>query len=456
MALGVRDKPKNAQPQSPLGVRHDPNAEPANLMGAKKPASPSVPEFSGPSVPPVPTTPPPGVGPQLPPQQNGPIFPQDAAQPIAFNGGFYNPTTAPFGMDMSQPGQREQFWDNNQGMWFQSPQLDWVDSQLGQFSDPWQSETFNTGMLDTMGDPGAGQTYWNGVRGDFNSMGSGLGSGYTGPNNSQTAFDMTKGMLPGSLQPQFDAYYDRMKQKAMSDVNSQSAARGAYGSNAALNNSIGAGIDVEAQRAKAATDFMLADSQNQASWQGLLGNQGRNADLTGLQTFDSKLKGSQFGLDKMRLGGDLAFRSEEMDFAKDKALSDLAFGIDDQRMDRISTGAEMGLASDAAHRGRLGDAFSAAGETQDARERRIQGLYGAVEGMSTDVQNFFMSNYDALLSGDQQAFEQSIDAMLAQYADQRGWSDTQQAEMKQDLMDAADTYMSIMGMPGGVTGASKK
>ncbi len=446
MALGVRDKNPKPGNTAPLGVPTNPNVPPANLMGGTKPSGPSVPEYKGPPVPPAPTTPPPGLGPPLPPS-NGPIFPQDAAQPIAFNGGYYNPTTAPFGMDVSQPGQREQFWDNNQGLWFQSPQLDWVDSQLGQFSDPWQSEAFNTDMLGKMGQPGAGQQFWNGISGQFNSMGQGLDNGYTGPNNAQAAFDSTQGMLPGSMQPQFDAYYDRMKQKAMSDVNSQSAARGAYGSNAALNNSIGAGIDVEAQRAKAATDFMLADSANQRDWQGLLGNQGRNADLSGLGIFDSKLRGSQFGLDKARLGGDLAFRSEEMGFNKDKALSDLAFGIDDQRAERISNGAEMGLASDAAHRGRLNDAFGAAGETQDAREKRIQTLYGAVEGMSTDVQNFFMSNYDALLSGDQKAFEASIDAQLAQYADQRGWSDTQQAEMKQDLMDAADTYMSIMGKP---------
>jgi len=449
MALGVRDKPKNPRVQSPLGVQHDPNVAPANLMGAKKPASNSVPEYQGPAIPAAPTTPgAPGAGPPLPPQ-NGPIFPQDAAQPISFNGGYYNPTTSPYGFDMSMPGVNEQMWENNQDLWFQSPQLDWVDSQLPKFEDPWAGEQKVAGMVDTIANPGAGQQFWNGVQGQFNSMGAGLGSGYTGPNNAQTAFDMTKGMLPGSMQPQFDAYYDRMKDKVMSDVNSQSAARGAYGSNTALNNTIGAGLDVEAQRAKAATDFMLADSQNQANWQGILGNQGRSADLSGLGIFDSKVRGSQFGLDKAKIFGDLAFASEGMDLDKQKTQADLAFGVDDQALERLGAGISTAFNSQQAHRGQLNDAFDASNNVQNNREDRVNSLYNNVSGFSSDVQNFFADNYDALLSGDQQAFEASIDAKLAQYADQRGWSDTQQAEMKQDILDAADTYFSMFGMPGG-------
>lgn len=421
------------------------------------PPKPSVPPFA--SVPSAasfnPWQPTPAGAPQLPPNQNGPIFPDDSqpgstpggTQAIAFNGGYYNPTTAPFGFDMTTPGVNEQFWNNNQNLWFQSPQLDWVDSQLPQFQDPWQGEQQVSSMLGTIANPGAGQQYWTGVQGQFNKMGNDVMGGYGGPNNAQEAYGMTKGMLPGSMQPKFDAYYDRMKDKVMSDVDSQSAARGVYGSNSALNNSIGAGLDVEANRAKANTDFMLADSKNQANWQGLLGNQARAADLSGLGIFDSKLRGAQFGLDKTKLGGDLAFQAEGMDFDKKKTQADLAFGLDDQKLERLGAGISTAFNSQQAHRGQLTDAFDASNIVQGNREDRINTLHQQLSGFSRDVQNFFSDNYDALLSGDQKSFEASIDAKLAQYADQRGWSDTQTAEMKQDLMDAADTFFSITGKP---------
>jgi len=342
-------------------------------------------------------------------------------------------------------------WDNNQAKWFESPQLDWIDSQIPKFEDPWAGEQHVAGMMDTIGNPGAGQQFWNGVQGSFNSMGAGLGQGYTGPNNAQAAFDMTKGMLPGSLQPKFDAYYDRMKQKVMGDVDAQSAARGAYGSNAALNGSIGAGLDVEAQRAKAETDFMLADSANQMGWQGLLGNQGRNADLSGLGIFGSKLQGANYDLNKLGTFGDLAFRSEGMDLDKKRTEADLAFGVDDQALERMGAGISTAFNSQQAHRGQLNDAFDAANIVDNERDERIETQYGHVEDFSNDVMNYVTQNYDAILSGDQAAFEQQIEAMIGQAADQRGWNQQQIERVRRDMKDFADIMFKAKaaGMTGG-------
>lgn len=339
---------------------------------------------------------------------------------------------------MSTPGVNEEFWGNNQNLWFESPQLDWVDSQLPQFQDPWSGEQQVAGMIPGMGNAGAGQQFWNGVGGSFNSMGKGLSNGYTGPNNSQEAYDITKGMLPGSMQPQFDQYYDRMKDKVMSDVNSQSAARGAYGSNTALNNTIGAGLDIEAQRAKANTDFMLADSANQRDWQGVLGNQGRAADLSGLGIFDSKLRGANYDLDKMGVFGDLAFKSEGMDFDKKSKQAELAFGLDDQKLERLGAGISTAFNSDTAHRGRLNDAFDASNVTQGNREDRVNTLYNQTTDFSNDVMSYVMENYDNILSGDQAAFEAQIEAMLGTTADQRGWDDQTKERIWRDAKGIAD------------------
>jgi hypothetical protein len=401
-------------------------------------AKPKVPEYKGPAIPAAPTTPgQPGAGPPLPPQ-TGPIFPQDAAQPIAFNGGYYNPTTAPFGFDQSTPGVVEQMWENNQNLWFQNPQMDWVDSLLPKFEDPWRGEEKVNDIMGTIANPGAGQQHWTGVQGSFNSMGNDVVGGYGGPNRAEEAYGMTKGMLPGSMQPQFDKYYDRMKDKVMSDVNSQSAARGAYGSNTALNNTIGAGLDVEAQRAKAATDFMLADSQNQMNWQGLLGNQARGADLSGLGIFGSKLQGANFGLDKTKLGSDIAFKSEGMDFDKKKTQAELAFGLDDQALERIGAGVSTAFGSADRRSKQLNDAFDAANVVDNERDERTNTLYGQVADFSSDVQNYISQNYDAIINGDQEAFMAELDAMLAQTADERGWSQYETERIRRDAKDAID------------------
>lgn len=439
MALGIPDPNKKPGNKAPLGIPTQPNKPPANLMGAPPPAAPGPPGYQ-----PLPfglgQKPSKGGAPQLPPS-TAPIFPDDPApgvQPISFNGGSYNPTTAPYGFDLSAPGVNEQFWNNNQDLWFQSPQLDYVDSLLPEFKDPWAGEQKVNDIMGSVANPGAGQQFWNGVEGSFNSMGNGVESGYGGPNNAQEAYGMTKGMLPGSLQPQFDAYYDRMKDKVMSDVNSQSAARGAYGSNTALNNTIGAGLDVEAQRAKAATDFMLADSQNQANWQGMLGNQARGADLSGLGIFGSKLQGANYDLNKLGTFGDLAFKSEGMALDKDKTQAELAFGMDDQKLERLGAGISTAFNSQQAHRGQLNDAFDASNIVQDSREDRVGNLYNEVSEFSNDMNSFFMENYDAILNGDSAAVMQQIEAMIAQTADQRGWDQQTQDRLVRDAQVAVD------------------
>lgn len=431
--------PNAKKPGQHMGVNYDPNQPPATMGGDRREPKTSMPKFepapgwSPPGTPP----PPPGVGPTLPPS-TAPVFPQDPGPMQAFNGGYFNPTEAPNGFDLSQPGQQEQFWNNNQSLWFQSPNMDWVESQLPQFQDPWFGETWNQNNMGGIGKEGAGQNYWHGISGSFNTMGDNVVGGYTGPNRAAEAYELTKGMLPGSMQPQFDAYYDRMKDKAMSDVNAQSASRGAYGSNAALNSSIGTGLDIEAQRAKAATDFMLEDSANQRAWQDTLGGQARNADISGLDAFDRDLRGAQFGLDRTKLGGDLAFEAERMAFDKDKTLSDIAFGIDDHRRNRLDSGISTGIAAHEARQRQVNDAFDASGAAQDAFENRTNNLYDDQTNFSQDVLSFFGDNYDALFAGDEANFQQQLQTMIGQTADQRGWDVATQQRIMQEAQAIYD------------------
>lgn len=173
-----------------------------------------------------------------PPQSPPPLPPLQAPMP-GRNG--YTPTNAPYGMDQTNPGVNEQFWNQNQNLWTKG----------------------------AFGAPGQGQQFWNQIQGDYNKAGQ-------------------------NLQPQFDKAYDRAQEKAVGTANAQAAARGVYGSSQALNNIGNIITDSEANRANAYTDFALKNAQNQqnaaSTFGGLafgaegLGNQQRGLDLSALNS----------------------------------------------------------------------------------------------------------------------------------------------------------------------------
>lgn len=388
---------------------------------------------------PQPAPPPPPQAPQLPPAQNGPIFPEN---PQGLSGGAvsYNPTTAPYGFDQSMPGVREQMWSKNQNMWFDTPQLDWADGLLPQFEDPWTGEGSIEGSLGDKGSDAMGQ-YWAGVSGSMNSptgAEQAVSKGYNDPNLARLAFDRMGASLPGSFQPKFDAFYDRMHDKVMSDVNAQSAARGSYGSNAALNNSIGAGLDVEANRSKAHTDFMLADSENQRNWLNMYGQQGRYADLSGQGAYNANVEGAKYGLDKTKTLGELAFKADESELARDKLELEKGRTLDELKRNRLDSGISTAFGLDDHERARLEGSFREAGASQEARRVRINDALSQVGSFEKDTQDFVMDNFDALLGGDTQMSDQELQTMIAQAADQRGWDQQQQERIFRDAKTLLD------------------
>lgn len=379
------------------------------VTGGVNKASAPLRTATNPPVPPVPPTPPGFVPPVSAFSQN-----TNPVQPISMGGGqHYNPTTAPFGFDQSTPGYEEQNWQNNQNLWMQNPTGDWVQDTLPEFSGPWASETKGQEVSNTIGQPGAFQNFYEGIRGGMNTK-----------NNAQTAFDLTQGRIPDSFQPQFDAYYDRMKDKVMGDVAAQGAARGVYGSSGNLNGTIGAGLDIEAERAKAATDFMLKDSENQRSWLDSFSNQGRAADLSGNE--------------RLKTYGNFAQDAERLEFDKNKEAFNIAKDADEVKHTRLVEGINTAFGIDDRQLNRVQGAQGAASGAQQAFENRTNKLYEAVSGFSSDVQDFVMENYSGLINGDGTANDQAIEAAIAKAADERGWSDQQQERIFRDVKAAID------------------
>lgn len=351
----------------------------------------------------------------------------------------FSPTTAPYGMDMTAPGVGEQMQQSLQDKWLSSPNMDWVhDNVLPQLKSPLAGEQ---SVQDSLGDKGSNFTgdYWEGVQGAGNTpVENRVGAGYNDPNLAKAAFGQIQGALPGSLQPQFDKYYDRMHDKAVSDVNAQGAARGSYGSNASLNNSIGAGIDVEAQRAKAATDFSLADSANQRDWMSLLGSQGSAADASGVNAYNANIAGSRYGLDKTKTLGDLAFNADKSELARDQFGLDKAKTLDDMTLGRLGAGTSTAFGMEGFRQSGLQGAQSGATSAQTSHDNRVNTLYNQISGFGSDVQNFVTENYDALLGGDKQMSDDELQTMFSKYADERGWDQQQKDENWRGFKAAMD------------------
>lgn len=262
--------------------------------------------------------------PQAAGQQNPSINSAPQGMPTPGKNG-YTPTTAPYGMDQSNPGVQEQFWNQNQNLWLK-----------GAFQGP-----------------GQGEQFWNQVQGNFNT------------NNN--------------LQPQFDAAYDRSRDKAVGAANQQAAARGVYGSSAALNNVGNVIGDFESNRAKAATDFALANAANQRANLGQYGN--------------------------------LAFQ------AQDAGMANRAFDL-----------------------GALGQAYGAAGSAQDARRARTQDAFGNTAAMAGMYMPFLQNNYDQLLGTDMSLVTGATQAGPAATAQALAQQSNNRQQISQDFSNALGIY----------------
>lgn len=173
-------------------------------------------------------------------------------------------------LNMSGPGAGESYYANNSGAW-QSPSFGEVNNQglVGQYSDP------NSRPATTQ--------------------------------NSNSWFQQYQGAVPNiSTEPGFGAYFDNAKNRAAESINQAMAARGAYGSSAANDQTARAFTDLEGQRALKEADYNLQRLGEQRAWQGLGGQLAGQADTNSLNQNQNERQWaqmlSQLGLDASSLG----------------------------------------------------------------------------------------------------------------------------------------------------------
>lgn len=159
-------------------------------------------------------------------------------------------------------------------------------------------------------------------------------------NNTQSWFDQYRGQMPNiSAEPGFGAYFENAKNRAAESINQAMAARGAYGSSAANDQTARAFTDLEGQRALKEADYNLQRLAEQRGWQGLGGQLAGAADnrslgVAGLEKdwvnllHGMGIDASRLGLDRTNAGTDAAraATADERTRGQDFFANQLAMG----------------------------------------------------------------------------------------------------------------------------------
>jgi hypothetical protein len=228
----------------------------------------------------------------------------------------FNPTTG--GWENPQAPKPQQ----------QNPQPDWsvapppAPQGTSGTAQPQLSSLNNSG-------PSAGEEYFDANKGAWTtpSFGEvnnqGLVGVYSDPNNRSQTTNNSQGWFNQyqkpdiATEPGFGAYFDNAKNRAAESINQTMAARGAYGSSAANDQTARAFTDLDAQRALKEADYNLQRLAEQRAWEGLGGQLAGAADSSALSNSKNEqdwvgllsrlgIDASRLGLDRTNAGADAA------------------------------------------------------------------------------------------------------------------------------------------------------
>lgn len=136
--------------------------------------------------------------------------------------------------------------------------------------------------------PNASQSFYDQAQGDYETRGT-----YDDPNRAAGQYEQTQQAFGDLPIAEFDPFYDRARQLGVQSYNQNAAGRGVYGSSEALSGVGNVITDIEAQRANRSFDAEMQRAQELRARQGLLGEQARMGDLSGVAAFGANLAGTE-------------------------------------------------------------------------------------------------------------------------------------------------------------------
>lgn len=227
-------------------------------------------------------------------------------------------------------------------------------------SSPTYSEDFIRKMSGYAMEPGIGQQ----------NVAQTLSAG--GPTQANEAWEMFLGSRPEiSADAGLGPYYEDAKRRALEDIRQSSAARGVYGSSAAVDAEQEAISSLEAQRANREADYRLRTLGEQRAWDTLMGQLGSSAAGQDLS--------SMLGL------GNLGLSSEGMDLNRLLGATSAAArqgGLEQSRLGMIGQLAGMASGDEI---NRLMGASTASTGAQNLRDSRIQNAFLNMLGLGGQI-----------------------------------------------------------------------
>jgi hypothetical protein len=337
---------------------------------------------------------------------------------------------------LTQPGAGERWNDATWYRYLSDPYSRGIRENIEQMGGPGQSQDF---YATAFGQGGAGA---GGMRGrgpesvmlGGHMMGMGdvtqrLGRGTAGE-RFQRGF---AGRRPDvGMDAGLDPYYDRAKQRAMSDIERETAALGAYGSSAGQDLKREALTDLAAEQANREADFRMRQLAEERGWEGLGGQLagqagaqqlGRDAAMRQWDVLGGQLAGQAGAAQRgwTAQGAQAAQAAETADFMRDQAVGQAFNQLSHHDLQRLVSGQNTAATAQMLQETRERYPFM---DTLQVLQTIMPTVASAMGSMTdTDLQ-LLMQGIDAGLAGTKQAVSES-------------------ERRREDVKEGADTVMEM-------------
>lgn len=344
-------------------------------------------------------------------------------------------------LDMTGPGWGEAFFGATGQQYAQPGSGEHYFAQNAhRFGQPGNGQQFwDQGAKQRMGQPGIGE---NTAKDSVNRFGQGRNPNVT--NNAQGYYQAHMRNRPSFDQDAgLGAYYDNAKKRSLESLGQQAAARGAYGSSAALSGEQRAITDLEAERANREADFKLRSLGEQRGWEGLGGSLAQAADANSAQQSQNQLAWTQ-GINNM------ANQGQQLGFQRDQGAIASALGLDNFGLNQLNSGMGAAETSQGLALNRLQQGQNASQMAQQLQQDRGNQLFQRNMQLGNAVSGIAGDTYDQMLGVDQALMDSAIAMELGLGAEALNQSYRNQQRQKDDASWAVDTVGSIMPMLGGM------
>lgn len=197
------------------------------------------------------------------------------------------------------------------------------------------------------------------------------------------------------------------------------------------------------QMANNADTQALGAQNSNISGLNALGNIAGQADTAETNRYSASTnamnQADRTGIDRLTAGADIANMSDANrrgDYTASMGAAGQAAGLDNQRLQTAAGIANQGSANDLS---RLNSFNNASGNAESQRQSRVQSQIDAVTSMSKDMSNAVQSAQQALMAGDQQAFEDKFNSEIAPALQAAGYSQQQIDNTRDALLSGAKT-----------------